>query len=239
MKILYKFQNHNQMLQRESLHDPNIVLCNYEDEDNMHIHYDYPEDNYITDNLVFHLDGIDCNSSTWVDKINGVTFNMYNITKDGQRVYFNGSSSYGSTSSVINYNYSSSTIEVVLYKTVRAGFVFDPVNANAIKYIQGGSYVNFTYGASGKRSAIQDQGLNKIFVHSINMDREIFNGTTYSFTSGDSWGGQGSGTFIGKRGNNSNYFKGYIYQIRIYNRKLSLKEIMHNQLIDKKRYNIT
>lgn len=42
MKILYKFQNHNQMLQRESLHDPNIVLCNYEDENNMHIHYDYP-----------------------------------------------------------------------------------------------------------------------------------------------------------------------------------------------------
>ena len=119
MKILYKFQNHNQLLQKESLHDPNIVLCNYEDEDNMHIHYDYPEDNYITDNLVFHLDGIDCNSSTWVDKINGVTFNMYNITKNWQGVYFNGSSSYGSSSSVINYNYSSSTIEVVLYKTVK------------------------------------------------------------------------------------------------------------------------
>ena len=42
MKILYKFPNHNQMLQQESLHDPNIVLCNCEDEDNMHIHYDYP-----------------------------------------------------------------------------------------------------------------------------------------------------------------------------------------------------
>jgi hypothetical protein len=95
MKILLNYNNHNSLNNDlNSLEDTNIILCKENSDndhiENMHMHYNYPEDNYITDNLVFHLDGIDCNSSTWVDKINGVTFNMYNITKDGQRVYFNG-----------------------------------------------------------------------------------------------------------------------------------------------------
>lgn len=194
---------------------------------------------YISDGLVFHLDGADATDTTWVDRVNNVTFNMHNVTCDGKRVYFNGTSSYGQSSTVVNYSYNSSTIEVVIYKTRRVGFLFEPINSTAIRYIQGSSHVSFTWGAAGKRSGVADQGVGKIITHSINMDRDICNSKLIPFVSNDTWAPRGSGTLLGRRGDGSNPFQGNVYQIRIYNRKLSEAEILFNQEQDRKRYGIT
>ena len=197
---------------------------------------------YITDGLVFHLDGSDFDSQNmkWTDKIGNIVFNMYNVSLyNGKGVKFNGNTnSYGRSSTIVNYSYTTSTIEIVQYRYAQSGFVFDPANVNAIRYIQGGSYVNFTYGAASKRSGISTQSLNKISTHSINMDRDVFNGTSYNFVSNDTWSASSSNTYLGIRNGTSYPLNGIIYQIRIYNRKLSLQEILYNQEQDKKRYGI-
>lgn len=197
---------------------------------------------YISDGLVFHLDGSDFDSQNmkWTDKIGNIVFNMYNVSLyNGKGVKFNGNTnSYGRSSTIVNYSYTTSTIEIVQYRYAQSGFVFDPANASAIRYIQGGSYVNFTYGAASKRSGISTQSLNKISTHSINMDRDVFNGTSYNFVSNDTWSASSSNTYLGIRNGASYPLNGIIYQIRIYNRKLSLQEILYNQEQDKKRYGI-
>lgn len=237
MKYFKNFQNHadyEEYIESGEVLYPNVCWCNEEKD----IHYDCVKP-YISDGLVFHLDGEDCDGTTWADRIGGIAFTMNNVVCDGESVYFKGSTnSYGQSSTVVNYSYNSSTIEVVIRKEQQSGFVFDPVNASAIKYIQGGTNVNFTYGAAGKRSGITTQGLNKIITHSINMDREIYNGKLLSFATNDTWGAEGSGTFIGRRGGGGNPMKGNIYQIRIYNRKLTKEEILYNQEQDRKRYGI-
>ena len=196
---------------------------------------------YISDGLVFHLDGADATDTTWVDRIGGVVFNMSNVVCDGKGVYFKGvSTSRGHTSTNVNYDYRTSTIEVVIHKRQQSGFVFvtegrSPVG---ICYIQGNGSVNFTHGEAGKRVNVITQNVNKIVTHSINMDRSILNGKLTGFMVNDSWGYQGSGTFLGTRGNLAYPLNGDVYQIRIYNRKLSEAEILFNQEQDRKRYGI-
>lgn len=194
---------------------------------------------YISNGLVFHLDGADATTTSWVDRKGGISFTMSNITlvdKGGVRFKGNANSK-GQSSTVFDSNYLSSTIEVVAYKYASSGFVLDTSAGTGICYLQGGSYVAFTH-APYKRSAISTQGLNKIFTHSINNDREIFNGSNYNFTTNDTWGRQSTGTFLGIRGNGAYPLNGIIYQIRIYNRKLSEAEILFNQEQDRKRYGI-
>lgn len=54
----------------------------------------------------------------------------------------------------------------------------------------------------------------------------------------DTWFLRTGGTFVGSRSINNAFFKGTIYQIRIYNRALTQQEIINNQTIDMQRYNI-
>jgi hypothetical protein len=194
---------------------------------------------YISNGLVFHLDGVDATTTSWVDRIGGVVFNMSNVVCDGKGVYFKGAtSSYGHSSTTVFSLWSNSTIEVVIHKTQASGFVFQSIG-NSIAYIGGADYVNYTHGVSHKRSAITgNMQLNKTITHSINNDIEFFNGRQYGFSSADTWGNQGNGTWLGIRAGNSYQMKGYIYQIRIYNRKLSATEILFNQDQDRKKYGI-
>lgn len=192
---------------------------------------------YISNGLVFHLDGADATTTSWVDRVNNVTFDMYNVTCDGKGVYFNGSNSYGHSSTTVVYDYRTSTIEVVIRRTQASGFVFQAINSNAIVYISGAGNINFSFGAK-RPNVTANMQLNKTVTHSINFDRNYLNGTQYAFTTADSWGRQGTGTDIGRRGNGTYYFKGYMYQIRIYNRKLSDAEILFNQEQDRKKYGI-
>ena len=194
---------------------------------------------YISDGLVFHLDGADATDTTWVDRVGGVVFNMSNVICDGKGVYFKGTTnSYGHSSTVVSYLWNNSTIEVVIHKTQASGFVFQSIE-NSIAYIGGAGYVNYTHGLSHKRSAVKgNMQLNKTITHSINNDIEFFNGKQYGFSSADMWGSQRNGTYLGSREGSSYPMKGYIYQIRIYNRKLSATEILFNQEQDRKRYGI-
>ena len=194
---------------------------------------------YISNGLVFHLDGADATTTSWVDRVGGVVFNMSNVVCDGKGVYFKGTkNSYGHSSTIFRYLWNNSTIEVVIHKTQASGFVFQSVG-NSIAYIGDAGYVNYTHGASHKRSAVTgNMQLNKTITHSINNDIEFFNGKQYGFSSGDTWGNQSNGTWLGIRAGSDYLMKGYIYQIRIYNRKLSATEILFNQDQDRKKYGI-
>lgn len=194
---------------------------------------------YISNGLVFHLDGADATTTSWVDRIGGVVFNMSNVVCDGKGVYFKGTTnSYGHSSTIVLYQWNNSTIEVVIHKTQASGFVFQS-STSCIAYLGGAGNVNYTHGASQKRSAVTgNMQLNKTITHSINNNIEFFNGKQYGFGSADTWGGQNNGTYLGIRAGSSYPMKGYIYQIRIYNRKLSATEMLHNQDQDRKRYGI-
>ena len=56
----------------------------------------------------------------------------------------------------------------------------------------------------------------------------------------DTFGVRSGGTYLGMKASDGVYpYNGTVYQIRIYNRKLTSDEILYNQALDMKKYNIT
>lgn len=205
-----------------------------------------PVASYIENGLVLWLDCADATTSAWTDKIGNKTFNLYNVTKDNLGgVVFNGSSSYGKHSNSIFYDKSSCTIEAVVRSTSnKEGGVF----CNT----QGG--LSFYYYSTNQvlNGASKSSGASKWQVDIAGLHVASLAGTTayqdgtgpLTRSTADGFGGNDSGTYIGRRDINSNNngirgaFGGTIYQIRIYNRLLSPEEILYNQGIDIQKYGI-
>lgn len=198
---------------------------------------------YITSGLVFHLDGADATTSQWVDKIGGITFTMNNVSLDGNGgVVFNGTSSYGNYSSNLNFPSSTHTIEIVLNCTgngLRVAFMINASNNVAFGYSSGGDYVVTKSGNSNARSTWKTNYNTGVHVISVTPSNAYDNGSAMVYRNTDTWYLRTGGTFVGSRSANNAFFKGTIYQIRVYNRALTSDEILHNQAIDISKYNIT
>ena len=217
---------------------------------------------YIADGLIFHLDGADATSSSWVDKIGNKSFALTDCAANADgSVSFNGTSSYGICSEypVVGDNW---TIEVVYNNTVGTGnqFLFSWQDFRATNYgityafwntqavIINALYFNANGNDRNFASAEVDYTPG-IKVHSITSGslRNVQSGTTRGW--GQTIGFRHEATSmkmqIGARylphkpAYSDGYFTGKIYQIRVYNRALTADEISWNQAIDMDKYNIS
>ena len=197
---------------------------------------------YIQDGLVFHLDGADATASQWVDKIGGRVFAMHGIILNGKGgVTFAGnSSSYGHNASTYNYMYNACTIEVVctlsdngrsecvIASTVNGTICFGKYNW---KKFTGNGIQQYNWGG---------QLDGRLHSYSSYAGKFYQDKVEITDKSNDSFGAGSGGTYLGMKSNSGNYpYAGTVYQIRIYNRKLTSDEILYNQAIDMKKYNIT
>lgn len=208
-----------------------------------------PSEDYIQNGLMFHLDCADYNPTlnTWVDKIGNVSFAMSNVTVDSLGgVVFNGSSSKGIASVGLNNPVNTSTIEVAIYvRSNRSQFVLESGVLNTIMYGFHNSTKNCLCNMSNTMKYYNTIPITTGFiansVHYGSSPANIVNGNVGSFASSSTfWSKYGSVAYLGARSNGSTqfYFNGIIYQIRIYDRLLTADEMIHNQQIDMRKYNL-
>jgi hypothetical protein len=194
---------------------------------------------YISDGLVFHLDGADATDTTWVDRIGGNTFtNEGSATHDGKGV--RGTYSSPVTLGVTN---NAGTIEVcgeivsswgslslsefiVRDKTHITGINYILKPTNNPPYVDISSRSNYSPAPRAYRSNNTGK-----FTHSINRERQVFNGTLGELGANSGTTTNASNSFVGNS-------KVRIYQVRIYNRRLTEAEMKYNQEQDRKKYGI-
>lgn len=206
---------------------------------------------YIQDGLVFRLVGTDFDSEngTWTDKVDNATFTMTDCTASGKGVDFNGTSSYGYGLPSFAPTYTQYTIEVV--------FKIRSTGQQAIVMPKSGSNLCLTHrSASGNDSLFNilrngstqvkktygPKRTNKTVTMSVNTATNYTNLTSYSRAATERPTGNAGYFSLGCVLNGSTksyYFNGIIYEVRYYNRQLTVDEILYNQRIDISRYKIT
>lgn len=196
---------------------------------------------YVTSGLVFHLDGEDATTAQWVDRVGGIAFTMNNVTLDGKGgVVFNGSA-YGNYPDTLDFPSSTHTIEVVLNKTETGGmqvaFMINVSDNVAFGFGSDGKYIITKSGNSNSRKTWNTG--SGLATYSVTNSNAYKNCALMSQKSADTWFLRTGGTFVGSRSADNAFFKGTIYQIRVYNRALTADEILHNHAIDISKYNIT
>lgn len=196
---------------------------------------------YIADGLAFQLCGEDATSTNWIDRIGKKEFILSNCTLGNKCVCFNGTNSFGQ-SGVFGWNADTSTIEIVFKQNNANNFqlMFISPTANTIAFgaVSGKSCIWVSNNNTHSYPTITYN--DKIKTVSINANLSYYNLNSVSKGGIDYWSNNGSHTYIGCRKEpNQDFFNGNIYQIRIYNRLLSAKEILYNQNIDFNKYGIT
>ena len=189
---------------------------------------------YITDGLVFHLDGIDKGETqgAWTDLVSGTVFEG---TAESQSNCFFFNNTYLSNRSFslgANSNY---TVEICYKETVKQNGVLFCSGNSATGNIFMAPYFKM-YLQRGKNYYI-NRDIGTKYSLSMNNERCIqnlvakrYDGVASSYTTSE--------TNIGCRyykGYNV-FFMGYIYSIRVYNRNLTETEILNNQKVDNKRF---
>lgn len=221
---------------------------------------------YISDGLIFELDGLDKRSTgsyCWVDKVGGKAFtNAGGVEELSNGFRFKGTStSYlnGNFTDFTSVSYNNCTIEVVLKSSLESG-AWSPVvifgdwsSTSNSQYIgvasNYNSSVNYNYSlqfvARSRNGSTYCYKIpsNTLMTASLKSNQPIMaNQQYYSETSTTSMSSVSNKTYsrIGGRVDGSNVvtFKGDIHAIRVYNRLLTEDEILHNQNIDIQKYNI-
>lgn len=195
-----------------------------------------PLPDYVSSGLVFHLDAADATAESWIDKINGVVLTPHDITLSGGVVFAGNVNSYYSSSAALNVTSANATIEIVHAPGNTNGFLLENKNGNIVYYMRNLASISFYH--VNHSCAIASFTSGKVGTHSISNTRNFFNKVNKGFTGTDHWSAAVSNLIIGKRGNNTRPYKGTVYQIRVYNRNLTEEEVLFNQTIDMKKYNI-
>ena len=208
---------------------------------------------YVTNGLVFCLDGADASTSQWFDRIGGIAFDMHNVTvnSDGS-VQFNGTNSYGHYANTLGYTPTANTIEVVADMSFTKTQVIFMQNGDDQLVFGTGMRSNgfatlpYSSGSTVKRQFNDGLQQNKLMdglqVFSISEPSGYRNKTKFTVQNDGFFSKRNeAGTFIGARTStiDQSWFEGRIYQIRIYNRLLTENEILANQQVDIDRYNIS
>ena len=197
-------------------------------------------DAYIQDGLVFQLDGIDRGNveGAWVDRKGQKEFVLHNVVTNSNNMEFNGTNSYAECSSTLGYDSVTHTLEVVWEgnKVTGVPFFGGPTSAELCLLPQGTPLRRLSFGTGMNFIVNQPDELKMI---SANADNIIYNagwiGTSAELEANDSY--NQTVASVG-RYKTSNYFRGKIYAIRVYNRKLSALEMLQNQLIDIERFGL-
>lgn len=196
------------------------------------------DDTYIQDGLVFWLDGIDKGNepTAWTDLVNGVSF-PYNSGQEirSDSIYFNGSEGLTSSSPSVSHPFENCQIEIVASRP-SAGLVFTPNINGSIAFC---FYTGFrTTCVSGGWCAYECVTPSKKTSYSLNNSYFIFDDVSgiVNYNAVLSIGRAGYYE-IGELNGRTKY-TGDICCIRIYNRHLTDEERIHNNNIDKQRFNL-
>lgn len=208
---------------------------------------------YIQDGLSLLLDcQAECTSNKWIDQINRLEFTGSNISIQNNAPYFKAPYSYYRRAGGIGISYDTGTIEMAYVQNLNQyqytigmfgsrgfsaeiGYTLVVDHKNKHTYIQNRC---FDGGRSNKFAFFRTLP-NKI-TSSITSEYAILNGHNFNSTYSDYWNGDVRGyTYIGQMaGNVTRAFNGTIYSIRVYNRKLTIDEMLHNQYIDNARFDL-
>lgn len=195
------------------------------------------ENPYITDGLIFMVDGIEKgkNEGTWTDLVGGITFTNNNVINTDYGWSFNGSSSYFYSTSVFTGS-SNHTVEVCFKPNNTNTYCLFSCNNSTrynILFYKSGNNITFSQYANTYTIVLS---ANQNYSVSLNLDRGLLNGTSISKNSNtDYW--TANDFYIGRRAKGF-YFNGEIYDIRVYNRKLSQEEQLFNFNSDNTRFNL-
>ena len=203
---------------------------------------------YVQNGLWLHLDGKSKGgTTTWVDKVSGYTFSKNSgVTFNKDHIYFNGVNGY---LSLYKAGWSSQParnagiIEVVYDNenlgTAASTIIIFPTNSKICGYINASrEFVYNADNATGRAEYPPILTTAKASV-SVSKDRAFENGVELS------WGSTkrmlndvtANYSYIG-RSKSGYYFKGKIYSIRIYSRKLTQAEVLQNLSVDNLRFNL-
>lgn len=195
-------------------------------------------DAYIQDGLVFQLDGIDKGNDAWIDRKGQKEFVLHNVVTNSNNMEFNGTNSYAECSSTLGYDSATHTLEVVWEGNKVSGVPFfgGPTSVELCLLPQDAPLRRLSFGTGMNFIANQPDELKMI---SANADNIIYNagwiGTSAELEANASY--NQTVASVG-RYKFSYYFRGKIYAIRVYNRKLSALEMLQNQLIDIERFGL-
>ena len=210
---------------------------------------------YVLNGLIFQLDCINNNDSQqsyWTDLINGIKFTQTGCEEHikGGGYYFQSSSildNIDSVSSIFNISTDNYTVEICYKPETSSNKYF--IFGTGGQYSHNPMFINYegniTWGQSShiyKDTYIINNSKNTV---SLNADRCIQNGTEISPESNTDYWDRSDDKFfrMGRSLSTSsqiyeNPFSGYIYSIRIYNRKLTKAEQLQNQQVDNSRFNL-
>lgn len=198
---------------------------------------------YIQDGLVFMLDGINKGDDAiaWTDLIGGVKF-AYNShsTVNTDNVEMDGSGCI-IADSLVGTVYDKGTIEAALYvPNTNSGIIFNNAANQGISIMQAGAGVSFA--SSSTNILCQWDFSNKLLNNttiSISDEHIIRNlEEVFATKTSNTWN-VGIYSTIGGRNYGSPYNKAFkMFSLRIYNRKLTVAEMLHNQQIDNQRFNL-
>lgn len=199
------------------------------------------EPSYIDDGLAIWLDGKDkgSNPDAWIEKVGGYIFTNSGATFNEDYVYFDGSS-FLSATGVPAIASASGTIELV-YEASALGttqLVYMPSGTTAAMGVGFSTNNRVIFGCVKTNRSVYTTTTTKASI-SLNADRGLSNGVAMTkYSSNTYWSGANTTTtYVGKRSAGA-FFRGKIYCIRIYNRKLSQAEMLANLAVDNTRFNL-
>ena len=192
---------------------------------------------YITDGLVFHLDGIDkgATAGSWTDLINGVVLAGTNVISTQYGWSFDGSAYFSGDHTLTGT--SDYTLEICFKPTVTDSYCILAINGNTkdnIIFYKSSNTITFL---QRENTYTMSLSANSNYSVSLNLDQGMLNGAKVTKNqSTDYW--YNSSTFYVGRRSNGQYFTGNIYSIRLYNRRLTEAEQLNNFNVDNARFNL-
>lgn len=205
---------------------------------------------YVMNGLVLWLDGIDKGnvSGSWVDKISGYVFEGVNNPTFGDNYV---ATSAINDSYLLNSDFNTPLSETGTIEVCVSDF---SVSGNQLIYMPAeiaGEPVSFSYklafgmysgnaiiwtaSAKSRPMVSFTQGFSVV---STNGTVSVVDGQEKQLSTNASyWGSQNQKNYIGRR-YSGNGFTGKIHAIRIYDRQLTADEMIYNQRIDNKRFNL-
>ena len=202
------------------------------------------EINYIQDGLIFQLDGINkgTNEGAWTDLIGGHIYTNYGAT-----ALENGWRLYNKTLRSVDYNFlpanSNQTVEIVFKPTANLGSQAiwmqngnGIMTTNTVLIFWNNTAVTFL---QHNKTYTIPLTVNAYHCVSVNLTLGLVNGVKKNpNTKTDYWNHTSQYSSIGSRNNGAAYFKGDIFAIRVYDRRLTEDEMLHNQQVDNIRFNL-
>ena len=195
---------------------------------------------YITDGLVFYLDGINKggNSNKWTDLIGGryFTYNSTYCTVKEKSVYMNGKGGLIG-SSPMDFS-SAGTVECCFNRPSAGGcVVFMPKGTSYLAFLVTGA--GYAYKPSSNPANQYPVTRVPILTCSLHGSFGMLNGTKLT-TRNTNYYNTNNTTYatLGSRGSNGYPMTGDIHSLRIYNRQLTEAEMLFNQKVDNERFEL-